>query len=46
MAEGREGEALGVKATPSFFINGKPIVGVPTVDRMSQLIEEELARKQ
>lgn len=45
LAEVREGNALGVRATPTFFINGRPIEGVPSVERLGNLIEEELARK-
>ena len=45
LAEVREGSALGVRATPTFFINGRPISGVPSVERMGSLIEEELARR-
>ncbi len=46
IAEGKEGEALGIKATPTFFVNGKPVNGVPTVEQMGKLIEAELAKKQ
>lgn len=45
LAERREGEALGVGATPSFVMNGRLLDGIPTVERFGKLIEEELARK-
>ena len=44
-AEAKEGDQLGVDSTPSFFINGKPIKGIPTIEQMQKLIEEELAKK-
>ncbi|HEX2987589.1 MAG TPA: thioredoxin domain-containing protein [Chloroflexota bacterium] len=45
VAEEKEGETLGIKATPTIMINGRIIDGVPSVDKMKSLIEEELAKK-
>lgn len=45
LAEGQEGEALGVNATPTVFVNGRKMAGVPTVEAMKAAIEEELAKK-
>lgn len=44
IAETREGTSLGVQATPSFQINGRMLRGVPNVEQMSAIIEEELAK--
>ncbi len=41
----RQGEALAVNATPTFFINGKKIVGVPSLDAWQKIIDEELSKK-
>lgn len=43
--EMREGDRLGVDATPTFFINGRMIDGIPSVEAFQKMIEEELARK-
>lgn len=43
--ETREGEAQGVRATPSFQVNGRLIPGVPSVQALGRLIEEEIARR-
>lgn len=34
----------GFEATPTFFINGRPVVGAQTLERLRTVIEEELAR--
>jgi protein-disulfide isomerase len=39
-----EGEVLGVKSTPTFFVNGYLISGAQSVDVFSELIDEELAK--
>jgi len=39
-----EGAALGVTGTPTFFINGRMMVGVFPYEKMKAVIEEELAR--
>lgn len=38
-----EGTRLGVTGTPTFFINGRQVVGVYPVDVFTRLIDEELA---
>ncbi|MFQ5927075.1 MAG: DsbA family protein [Terriglobia bacterium] len=38
-----EGESLGVQGTPTFFINGRPIHGLPSRERFLEILEEELA---
>jgi protein-disulfide isomerase len=39
-----EGTALGIKSTPTFFINGKLISGAQPVEVFSDVIDEELAK--
>ena len=41
-ADKKEGALLGVSGTPTFFINGEPLVGAPPVERFKALIEAEL----
>lgn len=43
--EAREGDRLGIDATPTFFINGRMIDGIPSIEDFQKLIEEELAKK-
>jgi protein-disulfide isomerase/rhodanese-related sulfurtransferase len=38
-----DGKALGVNATPTFFIGDKTVVGVPDLDEFSRIIDQELA---
>jgi protein-disulfide isomerase len=38
-----EGARLGVTGTPTFFINGRQLVGVQPIERFAQLIDDELA---
>jgi protein-disulfide isomerase len=45
LSQAQEGKAQGIKATPTFFINGREISGVPTMDAMKSLIDQELAGK-
>ena len=40
------GESLGVTATPSFFVNGRSLVGAVPFDTFKSLLDEELARAQ
>ena len=42
-ASNDEGAALGVSGTPTFFINGRILVGAQPVDAFSKIIDEELA---
>jgi protein-disulfide isomerase len=44
-ADAAQGEKLGVNSTPSFFINGRPLVGAQPFDAFKAVIDEELARK-
>ena len=37
-----EGRALGIKSTPTFMINGTPLVGAQPVDAFRQAIDEAL----
>jgi protein-disulfide isomerase len=39
-----EGTRVGVTSTPSFFINGRLIVGAATVEAFSRVIDEEMDR--
>jgi protein-disulfide isomerase len=41
-AELREAEALGVQAVPTFFVNGKLVPTIPTVEQLGELIEAEM----
>ena len=36
---------IGVKSTPTFFINGRPLVGAWPFDKFKQVIDEELGAK-
>lgn len=38
-----QGRALGVDATPTFFINGDKFVGVPSYEELTRLIDEAIA---
>jgi len=40
-----EGTRLGVAATPSFFINGRPLSGAQPLEGFVRVIEDELARQ-
>jgi protein-disulfide isomerase len=40
----RQGQQLGVKATPTFFINGRRLEGAQPLERFAEIIDEELAR--
>lgn len=40
-----DGEALGVNATPTFFVDGKKVQGVPSLDAWQQIINQELSKK-
>ena len=40
-----EGEQYGVRATPTFFINGRPVSGAQPFEAFKQVIDEELARQ-
>lgn len=40
----QEGKEIGVKSTPTFFINGQLIAGALPVEQFSEIIDEELAK--
>ena len=40
-----EGKRYGVTGTPTFFVNGRMIVGAARFDVLSQVVDEELKRK-
>ena len=40
----REAQDAGIQGTPTFFINGRIIVGAQPLEAFEQLIEEELAK--
>ncbi|NKQ35888.1 MAG: thioredoxin domain-containing protein [Chloroflexi bacterium] len=37
------GREIGIRGTPSFYVNGYPVIGYATIDRFSQLIDKPLA---
>jgi protein-disulfide isomerase len=39
-----EGSALGVTGTPTFFINGRELVGAQPVEKFNEIIDDEIAR--
>ncbi len=39
-----DGAALGVRATPTFFLGERPLTGVPTLAQFTELIEAESAK--
>lgn len=39
-----EGQALGLKSTPTFYVNGKLITGAQPIEVFSEVIDEELAK--
>jgi protein-disulfide isomerase len=39
-----EGGALGVRSTPTFFINGRLVAGAASLEAFARLIDDELAR--
>jgi protein-disulfide isomerase len=39
-----DGRKLGVTGTPTFFINGRPLVGAPAYEQLQGIVDEELAR--
>ena len=41
-ADFAEGRGLGVRSTPTFLINGKPLVGAQPIDRFRAAIDEAL----
>jgi protein-disulfide isomerase len=43
-ADLKAGVAAGVSGTPAFFVNGRPLSGAIGLDRLSEVVDEELAR--
>jgi protein-disulfide isomerase len=43
-ADTEEGQKIGVTSTPTFFVNGKPIVGLTSPDEFKQVIDQALAQ--
>lgn len=39
------GEKIGVKSTPTFFVNGQLIAGAVPIEQFSEIIDEEIANK-
>jgi protein-disulfide isomerase len=44
-ADSQAGNAVGANGTPTFFINGRKLVGAQPADAFAKLIDEELAKK-
>ena len=44
-ADGEAARTLGLTGTPSFFVNGRKLVGARPVEDFARLVDEELARK-
>jgi protein-disulfide isomerase len=40
----QEGKALGVKSTPTFYVNGQLVAGALPVEMFSEIIDQELAK--
>ena len=45
-ADMQDGQAAGVSATPSFFVNGQPLSGAVPYERFQDLVESALAQSQ
>jgi protein-disulfide isomerase len=43
LADYQAGESLGVTGTPTFFINGRPLIGAQPIDAFVNVVEAELA---
>jgi protein-disulfide isomerase len=44
-ADIKAGTAAGVMGTPAFFVNGRPLIGNPTLEEFKRLIDDELELK-
>ena len=42
-SEQAQGQSLGVTGTPTFFINGRQLVGAQPIDKFSEVVDQELA---
>ena len=43
-AETRSAQSLGVRSTPTFLVNGKPVIGAQAFEVFKQTIEAELSK--
>lgn len=43
--DAQEGERIGVNSTPTFYVNGRPLVGAQPFEAFKQVIDEELSRR-
>jgi protein-disulfide isomerase len=43
-ADSAQGTSVGASATPTFFINGRPVVGALPIDHFRRIIDEELKK--
>ncbi len=43
--DSNEGQAIGANGTPTFFINGRQLVGAQPIEQFKALIDEELKKK-
>ena len=41
VADLKEAESKGIRGVPTFFINGKKVDGVPSVEKLGELIDQE-----
>ena len=39
-----QGKRLSVTGTPTFFVNGRPLIGAQPLDAFTRLIDDEVAR--
>jgi protein-disulfide isomerase len=44
-ADIEQAQALGVTGTPTFFVNGRPLIGAHPVETFREVVEEALADK-
>jgi protein-disulfide isomerase len=42
MRDQRDGESAGVQGTPTFYLNGKQLRGIPRYEQLKQMIDEEI----
>ena len=43
-ADVQQGQKLGIRSTPTFFVNGKMVTGAQLIEVFSEIIDEELAK--
>jgi protein-disulfide isomerase len=44
-ADSNEGNKVGANGTPTFFINGRQLVGAQPIEQFKSIIDEELKKK-